>query len=183
MYKQWKRIVCRQDDDEIVSFQKDTACTRLEYCRHLLKVCLHNPCYQRWGPDSVFGKAGCRSLPPGWFSTSQKQGTSSQILARRHKHTPVIWICNLCHKQINKQQKSTDAPNTHYNKTGTHSRTIGKQTGHNSLQTPRLLYLTFNNHQIYTLQTPSSQTSFSMQTKTTSQRTRYTPHANYFQNS
>ena len=58
----------------------------------------------------------------------------------------------------------------------TQLRTTGKQTGHNSLQTWRLLSLTFNHHQIYTLRT-----SFSTQTNTTFQKARYTPHANYFQ--
>ena len=39
-------------------------------------------------PDSVYwGKAGRRSLPPGWLCSSQKRGTSSQILARRHTQT------------------------------------------------------------------------------------------------
>ena len=74
------------------------------------------------------------------------------------------------------------APNKNYNKTDTHSRTIGKQTGHSSLQTPRLPSLTFNHHQTYTLQTPFSQTSSSTQTNTPSQKVRYTTHANYFQN-
>ena len=44
--------------------QEDTACMRLDCCRHLHKSCLHNPFPQRWGPDSVFlGKpavAPCR---------------------------------------------------------------------------------------------------------------------------
>ena len=61
----------------------------------------------------------------------------------------------------------------------THSPTIGKQTGHSSLQTPRLLSRTFNHHQTYT---PSSQTSFSTQINTTSQKARYTPHGNYSHN-
>ena len=34
--------------------QKDTACTRLDCCRHLHKLCLYNTLPQRWGPDSVF---------------------------------------------------------------------------------------------------------------------------------
>ena len=59
---------------------------------------------------------------------------------------------------------------------------VGKQAGHSSLQTPRLISRTFNLHQTYTLQTPFSQTSSSMQTGTSSQKARYTPHANYFQN-
>ena len=56
------------------------------------------------------GQAGCRSLPHGLLCSSQKRGTSSQIMARRH--VPVIintfqsWICDLCHKQIKKQQTS-----------------------------------------------------------------------------
>ena len=41
--------------------------------------------------------APCRLA--GWLCSSQKRGTSSKILARPHKHTPVIWICDLCHKQ------------------------------------------------------------------------------------
>ena len=76
----------------------------------------------------------------------------------------------------------THAPNTKYNKTDTYSRAIGKQTGRSSLQTPRLLTLTFNHRRTYTLQTPSSQTSFSTQTNRTSQKARCTPHANYSQN-
>ena len=61
-----------------------------------------------------FGQAGRRSLPPGWLCSSQKRGTSSQILARRHKqHTTVIWMCDLCHKQINKKQTSIRCNHTH----------------------------------------------------------------------
>ena len=41
------------------------------------------PCPQRWGPDSIYGQPGRRSLH-GWLFSSQKRGTSSQILARRH---------------------------------------------------------------------------------------------------
>ena len=41
-----------------------------------------------------FGKAVRRSIPPGWLCSSQKRGTSSQILARRHthanKHSPAL---------------------------------------------------------------------------------------------
>ena len=42
-------------------FQEDTACTRLECCRHLHKLCLHNPCSQRWGPLPFLGKP---AVPP-----------------------------------------------------------------------------------------------------------------------
>ena len=64
-----------------------------------------------------------------------------------------------------------------YTKTDIHLRTIGKQIGQSSLQTPRLLSRTFKLHQTYTLETLSA-----TQTNTTSQKGRYTPHANYFQN-
>ena len=33
--------------------QEDTACTRLDSCRHLHKLCLHNPCPRDGGPISV----------------------------------------------------------------------------------------------------------------------------------
>ena len=52
--------------------------------QHLHKSCLHNLFPHRWWPDSVFlGK------PPvaGCLCSSQKRGTSSQILARRHTQT------------------------------------------------------------------------------------------------
>ena len=72
------------------NFQKDTSCLRLECCRHLHKLCLHNFCLHRWGPDSVFWQAGRRSLPHGWLCSSQKRGTSSKILAPRHTQTNTL---------------------------------------------------------------------------------------------
>ena len=33
--------------DVSMLFQEDTSCTRLDCCRHLHKLCLHNPCPQR----------------------------------------------------------------------------------------------------------------------------------------
>ena len=48
-----------------------------------------------------------RSLPPGWLCSSQKRGTSSQILAQRHTQTNTLqsfWICDLCHKPKKKQE-------------------------------------------------------------------------------
>ena len=80
-------------------------------------------------------------------------------------------------------QQSTHAPNTNYNKTDTHSRTIGKQTGHSSLQTPRLPSLTFYHHQTYALQIhkhhsprrqtqhPKRQDTLHMQTTTRTHKT------------
>ena len=53
-----------------------------------------------------FGQAGRRSLPPGWLCSSQKRGTSSQILARRH-------TLQACHKQISKKQTSIKYNHTH----------------------------------------------------------------------
>ena len=48
--------------------------------------CVHNPCPHIWGPVSVFWSC----LPPGWFCSSQKRGTSSQILLRRHTQTNTL---------------------------------------------------------------------------------------------
>ena len=95
-------------------FQKDTACTSW----NAADICT-NCVYTAPAPiESVFWQTGRRSLPPGLLCSSQKRGTSSQILARRHtqtnKRTPVIWICDLCHKPINKQQTSIRCNHTHW---------------------------------------------------------------------
>ena len=73
---------------------EDTACTRLDCCRHLHKLCLHNPCPQRWRPDSIFwGKtavapcrlAGSASHKSGgrrvksWPDDTHKQTQSSHL--------------------------------------------------------------------------------------------------------
>ena len=80
-----------EEVDELMgSVQENTSCTRLDCCGHLHKLCIHNPCPQRWGPDSDFLQVGRRSLPPGWLYSSQKRGTSSQILARRHTQTNTL---------------------------------------------------------------------------------------------
>ena len=55
------------------------------------------PCPQRWEPDSVFEQAGRRPGPT----------------THTNKHSPVIWICDLCHKQINKKQPSIRCSHTH----------------------------------------------------------------------
>ena len=88
------------DKGEIV-FKKDTACTRLECCRHLHKLCLHNPCPV--GKFPFFGQAGRRSMPPGWLRTLQRRGMSSQILARRHKqtHSSHGFVTSVINKQHN----------------------------------------------------------------------------------
>ena len=72
--------------DRPKTVQEDTACTRLDCCRHLHTLCLHNLCPQRWGPDSGFWESQPSLLPPGWLCSSQKRGTSSLILAQRHTH-------------------------------------------------------------------------------------------------
>ena len=111
------RRLYEEVDELIGSVQEGTACTMLDCCRNLRKSCLHNPCPQRWGPIPFFGQADRRSLPPGCLCSSQKWGTSSHILARRHTqttHTPVIWICDLCHQQINKKQTPIRCNHTHW---------------------------------------------------------------------
>ena len=96
--------------------------------RYLHKLCPHNP-HQ---PESGVWTSQ-PSLHSGWLALlSQKRGTSSQILARRHTQhspalTPVIWMCDLCHKQIQYKpdwrctihtltQLVTITPSTHQNK-------------------------------------------------------------------
>ena len=95
-------------------FQKDTACTRLECYRQLYKLCQHNPAPRYEGPNLIFGQAGRRSLSHGWLCTSQKRGTSSQILARRYTQINTLQSYGFCHKQIKKQQTSIRCNNTHW---------------------------------------------------------------------
>ena len=80
-------------------FQKDTACTRLECYSHLYKLCQHNPASRDGGPIPFFWTEDVDSNPGPTTHTN--------------KRTPVIWICNLCHKQIKKQQTSIRCHNTH----------------------------------------------------------------------
>ena len=100
-------------------FQKDTTCTRLEYCRHLHKLCVHNSCPQRWRPDFVFERAGRRSLSPGWLCYSQKWGTSSQILARRHTQLNTHPYSQMKCTQIKQRQYHLDWRSMHHSHTHT----------------------------------------------------------------
>ena len=81
-----------------------------------VQIVSSQPRPQRWGSITFFW-ASRPSLPAAWLilCSSQKRGTSSQILARRHTqiNTPVIWICDLCHQQIKKQQTSIRCNHTH----------------------------------------------------------------------
>ena len=81
--------------------KKTTSCTRLDCCIHLRKSCLHNPCPQRWGSDSV---APCS--PALLLTKAGDVKSNPGPTTHTNKHTPVIWICDLCHKQINKKQTS-----------------------------------------------------------------------------
>ena len=60
-----------------------------------------------------FGQAGRRSLPPGWLCYSQNQGTSSQILARRHTQTNTLQSFGFVTSVINKKQTSIRCNHTH----------------------------------------------------------------------
>ena len=90
--------------------QEDTACTRLDCCRHMHKLCLHNP-------DSVFW-ASRPSLPAAWLALLLTKAGDVESnpgpTTHTNKHTPVIWICDLCHKQINKKQTSFRCNHTHW---------------------------------------------------------------------
>ena len=106
----------RQQQQCYMKVQEYTACTRLDCCKHLHKLCLHNPCHHGWGPDSV-SLAIRRSLPAAWLAllltkagdAESNPGPTTHI----NKHTPVMWICDLCHKQINKKQTSIRCNHTH----------------------------------------------------------------------
>ena len=97
--------------------QEDTVFTRLDCCRHLHKSCLHNPFPQRWGPDSVFW-ASRPLLPAAWLvlllTKAGDVESNPGPTTHTDKHTPVIWICDLCHKQINKKQTSIRCNHTHW---------------------------------------------------------------------
>ena len=60
----------------------------------------------KMGPNSVFW-ASRPSLPAAWLALLPGPTTHTE------KHTPVIWICDLCHKQINKKQTSIRCNHTH----------------------------------------------------------------------
>ena len=81
-------------------------------CGHMHKLCLHN----LWGPDSVFWTSR-PSLPAAWLALHlTKAGDVESNLGpttHTNKHTQVIWICDLCHKQINKKQSSIRCNHTH----------------------------------------------------------------------
>ena len=93
----------------MMEVQKDTACTTLDRCRHLHKLCLHNPCPQKLRPDSVFW-ASRPSLPAAWMALLLTKAVDVESnpgpTTHTAKHTPVNWIWDLCHKQINKKQTS-----------------------------------------------------------------------------
>ena len=96
--------------DECREVHEDTASTRLGCCRHLHKLCLHNPCPQKF---HFLGQAGRFSLPPGWLCSSQKRGTSSQILSRRHTQTKTLQSFGFVTSVINKKQTSIRWNHTH----------------------------------------------------------------------
>ena len=97
-----------------MSVQENTACTRLDCCRHLQKLCLHNPCPQ--GPIPFF-LASRPALPAAWlallFTKAGDVESNPGSTTHTNKPTPVIWICNLCHKQINKIETSIKCNHTH----------------------------------------------------------------------
>ena len=101
-------------DDHMVEVQENTTCTKLDCRRYLHKLCLHNPFPQRWGPIPFFG-ASRPSLPTAWLALLlTKAGDVKSWPDDTNKHTPVIWICDLCHNQINKKQTSIRCNNTHW---------------------------------------------------------------------
>ena len=92
-------------------FQKDTTCTRLECYRHLYKLCQHNPAPIPffWASRPSLPAARLAQLLAKAVDVESNPGPTTYI----NKHTPVIWICDLCHKQIKKQQTSIRCNHTH----------------------------------------------------------------------
>ena len=95
-------------NDKWLPFQEDTTCTRLECCRHLHKLCLHNP--RDGGPIRFFGKPAVApfrlagSAPHksgGPLSQTNTQETSS--IRCNHTH----WVHLIC-TQIKQRQYKND---------------------------------------------------------------------------
>ena len=94
--------------------QNDTACMRLDCCRHLHKLCQYLPVTRNGGRFRFFGQpvVGPRCLAS---SATHKSGERRIKPWPDYKHThtsthsEIIWICDLCHKQINKNKPKTDA--------------------------------------------------------------------------
>ena len=87
-----------------------------EICTH----CVYTiPAPRDRGPIPYFGQAGgapCRLAG----SAPQKAGdveSNPGATTHTNKHTPLIWICELCHKQINKNKPQSDVT-THTTHTG-----------------------------------------------------------------
>ena len=78
--------------------------------------CVYTFPAQRWGPDSDFW-ASRPLLPIAWLALLiTKAGdfeSNPGSTTHTNKHTPVNWICNLCHKQIHKKQTSIRCNHTH----------------------------------------------------------------------
>ena len=58
------------DDNDADEVQNDTSCTKYDCCKQLHKLCQHYPCPTKMGNRFIFGRAGRRSLPPGWLCSS-----------------------------------------------------------------------------------------------------------------
>ena len=70
------------------------------------------------GPILIFGQAGRCSLSPGWLCSSQKRGTSSQILARPHTQKNTLqsigFVTSVTNKYTrNKPQSDVTTHTTH----------------------------------------------------------------------
>ena len=104
--------------------QEDTACTRLDCCRHRHKLCLHNPNPRDGARFRLFGQVVRFSLPPGWLRSTQKRGTFSQILARRHTQTNTLQSFGFVTFVTNKKQTSIRCSNHTHNTHWVHLKCI-----------------------------------------------------------
>ena len=88
----------------------DRGCKRRSYGRVILP--------QRWYPIPFFW-ASRASLPATWLvllltkAGDVNHESNPGPTTHTNKHTPVIWICDLYHKQINKKQTSIRFNHTH----------------------------------------------------------------------
>ena len=79
--------------------------------------CVHIiPAPRDGGPDSVF-LASRPSLSTAWLALLLTKAWDVESnpgpTTHTNKDTPVIWICDICHKQINKKQPSIRCNHTH----------------------------------------------------------------------
>ena len=102
----------------------------------MLDICT-NSVYSTQPPEMgarlrCFGQAGRRSMSHGWLCSSQKWGTSSQILARRH-HSSLVFVTSVTNTTSHRVKLLNHISHTNTqvrHMEGTPRHTLGLQTQH-----------------------------------------------------